>query len=145
MAETQARIGYGAQLQYGDGGSPEMFATVAEIVDTISGPSLTADQVEATHMESPDGYREYISGLKDGEEVTFTCNYLPTNQSQLGLLAIFESGSRRTWRRVLPMFSPPVTQEFRANVTGFNYDTPVDDKMTFEVTLKVTGKPAFLE
>lgn len=144
MSETAAKIGYGCLLQYSDGASPPVFTTVAEIIDSIEGPGLSRDIPEATHMESPDGYREYIGGLKDGDEVSFTCNYLGANASQTGLLTIFESGVRRAWRRSLPMFSPTVNQEFNAIVTGFRYVTPVDDKMTFEVTLKVTGKPAFI-
>lgn len=144
MAETQAKIGYGTLLKFGDGASPESFTTVAEVIN-IDGPGLSRSIPEATHMESPDGYREYLAGLKDGEEVTVECNFLPGNATQdpsTGVLSFFESGARKNWQVVWP-FSPAVTWEFSGIVTGFQPTTPVDDKITLSVTIKVTGKPAF--
>ena len=40
--------------------------------------AVPEDQVEfqeATHLESPNGYREYIPGLKDAGEITIPCGY----------------------------------------------------------------------
>lgn len=145
MAETQAKIGFGLLLQYGDGNSPELFTTVAEVINEIAGPGLQRDTPEATHMQSPDGYREFLGGLKDGQDVTFDCNFLPHDDSQLDLRDIFESGVRRHWRLQLPQFSPAAELEFSAIVQAFEFNFPLAEAITFSATLKVTGKPAFVE
>lgn len=144
MSQTQAIIGFGTLFKFGDGASPEVFTTVAEVTN-IDGPGLSRAIPEATHMESPNGYREYIGGLKDGEEVTLECNFLPGNATQDpddGILSLFESGIRTNFQIVWP-FSPTVTWQFAGVVTGFQPTTPVDDKITISVTIKVTGQPDF--
>jgi hypothetical protein len=95
-------------------------------------------------MESPDGYREYIAGLKDGEEVSFEANLLPGNNSQLAVRTIFESGERRTWRLEQTQYSPSVVLEFRGVLTQFGFTFPLEDPTGISVTIKVTGKPDFV-
>lgn len=145
MAETQAKIGYGTLFKFGDGASPEVFTTVAEVTN-IDGPGLSRSIPEATHMESPNGYREYIAGLKDGEEVTLECNFLPHHATQdpsTGILSLFEDGARTNFQVVWPQFSPDVTWQFAGVVTAFQPSTPVDDRITISVTIKITGQPDF--
>lgn len=146
MAETEARIAYGTLLQFGDNSSPPQFTTLAEVND-ITGPGMSRELPDATHMESPGGWREFIGGLKDAGEITVECNHLPENTTQdanTGVLALFASGERRTWRIVFPLGSPGVTWEMSAVVSAFEPNFPIDDKMGLSVTLKVSGQPAFL-
>ena len=71
---TNAAIGHGTLWKRGNGASPtEAFATVAEVT-AISGPGISRDTIDATHMESPDRFREFVGGLRDGGEVTVTLN-----------------------------------------------------------------------
>lgn len=144
MAATNALIGLGIQLARGDGGSPESFTAIAEVLN-LSFPSLTKDQVEATHTDSPDGFREYIPGLKDGGEMTATMNFLPNNATQNntsgGLLNDFiNQTTPRNFRITVPG-SPQTTWTFLATVTGYAPATPLDDRMTLDVTFKVAGAP----
>lgn len=145
MTATNALIGYGIHLARGDGASPESFVNVAELID-ISPPSMTKDQVEATHTDSPDGFREFIPGLKDGGEFTATMNFLPSNATQGnasgGLLNDFiNETSSRNWRISFPG-SPTVAWTFRATVIGYEVAAPIDDRMTLVTTFKVAGAPA---
>lgn len=145
MAETQARIGYGTLFKYGDGASPEVFTTVAEVYE-ISGPSLSREIPDATHMESPDGYREFLGGLKDGGEVTIEANFLPAHASQnasTGVISFFDAGERRNYQIVWPT-SPTTSWQFAAVVQSVEPAAPVDDKLNLSVTFKLSGKPAFL-
>src|SRR5262245_45832326 len=80
MAETKAQIGYMTLLKMGDGATPEVFATIAE-VKAVDGFGFTTELLEATHMESPARGKEYIAGLQDGETVTFRCNFTIDNIS----------------------------------------------------------------
>lgn len=142
---TEATIGLGTVLQYGDGESPEEFTPVAEVVN-ITGPSMSRELPDATHMASPGGYREFLGGLKDGGQVACQCNHLPNNATQdalTGVLSFFNSGVIKTWQLVFPT-SPAVTWEFQAVLENFEPETPIDDKMGMSFTLKVSGQPSFL-
>ena len=71
---SDAFIGHGTLLQRGDGGDPETFTTVAEVLN-ISGPSLSRDTIDVTTMDSPDEWIEFIAGLNDVGEITFDLVY----------------------------------------------------------------------
>lgn len=136
---TDAKIGFGAILRYWNGSG---YTAVAERVD-ISGPSFTRDAVDATHMDSPNGWMEFLAGLKDGGEITLEGNYLPGNASHnasAGVLSLFVSGALTNWQLVFPD-AGATTWTLPAIVTGFEPNTPNADKMTFSVTLKLSGEP----
>lgn len=146
MAETEAQIGYGTLLEYSDGGSPETFTALAEVTD-ITGPGMSRELPDATHMKSPGGWREFLGGLKDAGEITVECNHLPNNEThgaESGVLSLFASGERRAWRIKFPV-SPEKIWEMDAVVSAFEPSFPVEDKLMLSVTLKVSGQPAFLE
>jgi hypothetical protein len=142
--ETEAIIGFGVKLSRGDGASPEVFTEVAEIID-LTTPSMTKDQVEATHTNSPDGFREYIPGLKDGGEFTASMNYVPGNATQGnasgGLLNDFiNDTASRNWRITFPG-SPAMTWTFKGTPISYMINTPLDDRATIDVSFKVGGAP----
>src|SRR6056297_3367307 len=74
---TDAAIGYGAEFAIGDGADPEVFTKIAE-VRAVTPPSMTREFADATHLESPDRYKEYVAALLDTEDVTVTLNYVPS-------------------------------------------------------------------
>lgn len=142
---TLAAIGYGTLMQRGNAdGPPETFTTIAE-VRSIKPPQSEADDIDVTHMLSPSGYREFIQGLKDAGEASFTVNWIPNDPTQAetgsGLLALAISGAVRTWRIVLP--NSALVWTFSGYVKSFNPDIPVDDAMTADVTIKVSGASTF--
>ena len=140
---TEARIGHGTLLQRGDSAAPPNYTTVAEVMD-ITPPQAEADDIEATHMESPGRRKEYIQGLIDGGEATFQLNWIPDNPTHdhiTGLKALQRSGETVPWRLRLP--DDVLIWNFPAYVKSFNPEIPVGDKMTASVTLKVTGDETF--
>jgi predicted secreted protein len=144
MPESNARLGYGTLLERRTAESPETWQLIAERVN-LGGPSMSRDAPDVTHMDSPGGWREFIPGLKDGGEVTVEGNFVPddpTHNAETGLLNEFASDVRGHWRITFPLTgSPPVTWEFDAIMTGFELDMPVDDKLAFTATLKISGQP----
>lgn len=67
MAATVGTSGFGTLLKVGDGASPtEAFTAIAE-VKSISGPSMSMETIDATHMESPSGYREILPSFRNGD------------------------------------------------------------------------------
>ncbi len=133
---TSAALGYGTLLKMSDGGSPDTFSTIAEVKDLND--SDESEQVEVTNHSSPNSRREYIGGLIDGGEITFTCNYIPTNATQslaAGLRSLI--GSSRTFRLEEP--GNTLGMEFNAVIVSCGRSYPVDNVMEMNVTLKKSG------
>ena len=142
---TNAIAGYGTLLQAGDGAATEVFATIAEVKD-ISGPGLEMTQEEATSHDSTNGWREFVSTLADGGEVSFEVNFIPTDGTQdasTGLIADFEARTLRNFQLVFPD-TGSTTWGFAANVSGFEPAEPVDGLLTASVTLKISGEPTLV-
>ena len=109
--------------------------TVAEI-NSISGPNMTRDIIDVTSLDSTGGYREFIPGFRDGGEVTLSCNWVRDEWDDW--LADFHSDTIQTYTIVL---SNDETTEisFSAYCVGMGVEVPMDDKVTNEVTLKISG------
>ena len=69
---TQAIIAYGSLVERSQDGTT--FEPIPE-VKGVAVPQVEQEYVEATHLQSPNGYREYIKGLKDAGELTVPANY----------------------------------------------------------------------
>ncbi len=135
---SEALLGYGSRMLLEALDSPNEFYDLAEVYN-ITPPSATADQVDVTHMQSPDRRREFIAGLIDGGEASFEMNWIPGSDADEELNAILDAEAderRRTWRIIYPN---NVVHTFDADLTGYEPAVPTDDKMTATVTLKVTG------
>jgi predicted secreted protein len=133
---TSARIGYGTLFKIGNGATPEVFTTVGEVT-SITPPGMSRDAIDATHEESPDGWREFIGGLKDGGEVSLELNYVPGSATTILLNAEIEAapGNKQI------VFPGGEIFSFRALCTNFEPEAPLDDKMVASATYKVSGKP----
>lgn len=117
------------------------FAVIANVSD-LSGPSRAREAIEVTAHDSPDQYREFVKGLKDGGEVTITINYDPGNATHADLDADFEEDDLRDYQViVLPGEADEHTWQFSGLITSIGDEFPVDDRMEREVTFKVSGKP----
>src|SRR5262245_33058208 len=105
MAEhaTKAKIGWGTQFQRGNSdGPPETFTGIAEVVN-FEPASEEADDIEVSHLESPGKRKEYIRGMIETGEVSFTVNWNPVDWSiHATLRGDLDSGTSRNWRFVLP-------------------------------------------
>lgn len=151
MADSNAHIGLGAQLQRGDGNSPENFVAVMGI-KSITGPGIKRDAVDVTDMNSPN-FKEYIGGLVDGGTVSFEANFLPRdatqNQTAGGFMAEFDKSScdsRGNWRLTLPPCDgePEGYFEFAGIVTGQSVTIPMADVMGFTGEITVSGRPVLV-
>lgn len=134
MAETEASIGYGSFFHISqDNGAT--WIDLAEVYD-ITPPNDTVDEVDATHMQSPNRTREFIPGLIDPGEASFEMNFVPGSASDLKIAEIKTAGERVKCRVTFPN---AVTWTFSGWVSGYEPAVPTDDKMTATVTWRVTG------
>lgn len=132
-------LGYGSVFQIVSENSPDNYVALAEITN-ISPPSADVDQVDVSHMQSPERYREFIDGLIDGGECSFDMNFVPgsTSDDRLFELLALPIGTNHN-RSCRISFPNGVTWTFLATLVGYEPDVPTDDKMTATVTFKVSG------
>lgn len=130
---------FGTQIQRGDGAASEAFDAIANCTN-ISPPGLSRETYNATTHGSPDGWMEYVGGLKDGGEVSIDVYYDPSEHDSL--VADFADATPRNYRIVFPD-DLATTWNVTAIITGFEPDAPHDGLLTASVTWKVSGKPYF--
>lgn len=141
---TNARIGYGTLFKSGNGASPEVFATLAEVTN-VTPPGFSRDTHDATHEESPEAWREFIAGLKDGGEISLEMNFIPGGSSSAAMVAELNlNGPQATINRQI-VFPDGSYFACAAILTAWEPDAPIDDKMTGSATYKVTGKPTLFQ
>ena len=129
--------GYDAQLGVDDGAGG--YTTVAQVRD-ISGPGLGTDTIETSDRDGS-GWKEFLGGLADGGEVTFDVLYDPTgatHNATTGLVGMLASKAVKSWQLALP---GSVNWTFDGLVTGFDPKAPLNDALTADVTIKVSGQP----
>ena len=136
---TIATHGIGTLLKRGDGGSPETFTSIAQIMD-VQAVALSRDTIEITNMSSPNSAKEYMASLIDGGELSIEAVWIADDAQQGGLRTDFIAGTVRNFKVVLP--DPgATTQSFSAIVTKFEINSPVSDKIMLSASLKITGLP----
>ena len=135
MAATEGKIGYGTLLKLGNASSPETFTTIAE-VKSIEGFGFTLNEVNATHMESPNGYEEFVSGLKTGDTMTVLLNMIRANA--VDTKGVWDAGVRRNFELNFPSTLPDY--DFSAVPTGWHTRgvTP-GGLLEVEVQMRITG------
>ena len=125
---TSANAAYKTLIQYGDGATPELFTTVAEVRE-IDPPEQTAPEIDATSHDS--SAAEYIlSSCEDSGEFTIAANFLgdATATAVRGDLG----AAARNWQLCFPNFGAR-TLTFTANAG--------DDKLTATAHGLTTGQP----
>lgn len=142
---SQAIFAQGTLLKIGDGGSPsESFTTIAE-VKSINGPKFDTADIDVTTHDTSDGFHEYIAGLKEGGELAFAINFVPTHATHdlaSGLLGRYmEDGDKRhNFQVVLPDVAH-TTWVIPGFVKSFGILAPVDNVLAADVAIKVSSRP----
>ena len=132
---SNAFSGVGAEFRRGDGASSENFNKIAE-VNSITGPNMSRETIDVTSLDSTDGYREFIASFRDGGEVALAMNF--TRQGYEDMKTDFESDDSVNYQ--IDFNDDENTLfDFAAYVTALGSTITTDDKVTAEVTVKITG------
>lgn len=107
---------------------------------TIGGVEISADSIDVTDLSNTDGYRESLPGFKDGGEVTVSGFLDGEDEGQEECLTLMNSGEVVPCEIVFPA-KIGKTWSFNAGVTKYATNADLEDAVTFETTLKVSGKP----
>ncbi|MER9768871.1 hypothetical protein NKJ09_22725 [Mesorhizobium sp. M0189] len=140
---STGKTGIGALLQVGDGESPMVFATVANVTQLSIG-GVTLNMVDSTHLNSPDFYMEQKPGLKKAVDWTGTIQWDPTDPttgSATGLTKFLEDRSLETFRFNAFQLGITTALEVDANVSSLgNIEVSPEGLMTRPFTLSPSGK-----
>lgn len=141
---TKQRILFGGKIEKSAtlGGT---YARIAE-VKSLTVPKITVEYQDATSLDSPNGFREYVSGLKDVENITLNCGYVSATMAD----ALDDQASG------VPIFykitMPPEAGQTTGDVFSFSgYPAPmpqasgVGDIIGLDIDIKVTGGFTFTE
>ena len=109
---------------------------VAE-VNSVTGPNSTRNQIDVTSLDSTGGYKEFIGGFRDGGEVTLNMNF---TKATYGLMQNdFENDDNSIAYTVVLSDATATTIGFSGFVQSLGFAVPTEDKVTADVTIKVTG------
>lgn len=129
-------VGMGTTLKKGE--------TAIANLTSIDGVSVSSDTIETTNLSTAGGYRTFVTSLKDAGEVSISGHFDYTAHNPL--LTDFEDGSVDTYTIEFPdMGVTHGTQwTFSAVVTAFSTGVAMEDIISFDATLKVSGKPSLV-
>jgi hypothetical protein len=145
---TQAIIGYGSKLKVDTSGG-STYATEVGQVEEANLPDIAQTDVKMSHLQSPNRYHEYRPGMVEPGEFKFKILFEKNQYS--ALLGYLNTGlpaanTPYAWKWI---FSDGASEAgcsymtFTGHVKSMGAAIPMDDKVSCDVTIKVTGKPVF--
>ena len=136
-------VGTVIQFYNSDLGSPAWEA-ISEVTD-ISGPDFTKEEIETTALDTPGGFKTFISGLKDGGNLTLEMNYTRVAFSRLFNMFKKEGEAGKYWFAVILNDTSTADDKstfwLQASVASTPLRVSAGDKVTTSVTLRSSGEP----
>ena len=140
MAKSRANPGFGVKFQVGDGDSPELFVTEAEVTD-VPGFGVTHRTDEVTHMSSPEGWAEYIKlGIKEGKSFTLALNFVADSTSQKALYQTRVEGKAAHNYRIVFTDDQETSVTFEALIVDIDINHARDAKADLSISIQPSGK-----
>jgi hypothetical protein len=131
-------------MQYGNNptyAASTTWTDIAEIID-ITPPNIEADDIDASHMLSPNQMKEFLPGWGDGGEVELTVQYDKTRNAALYTLFRQPKGFR-----IMFADAPgPSGSKWGLDgyVKGLQNTVEREGVITADLKIKVTGTPVFV-
>jgi len=131
-----ALAGVGVQFRRWNSTSGQ-WESIAEI-NSIEGPTMSRDFIDTTSLSTTGGYKTFITGFRDAGQVTLNMNFTRDTYEQMQ--TDFESSDPQNYEIVIPD-DDHTTIEFQGYVTELPLSITPDDKITANVTIKLSGQP----
>ena len=122
----------GTVLQLGSG-SPLSYTSIPE-VNSFSGPGGSVSVIDVTDLSS--AAKEKLAGLNDNGQLSFECNFIPSNAQHIALREAKESGITTSFKLI---FTDSTEWTFNAIVVGFAVAGAIDGVVKASGTLEVSG------
>lgn len=134
---TDASSGWGGEFHLDNG------TTLTELVEVVSFtlPNSVVEQLDASHLKSPNRKREKISGMIDDGDISITVNYIAGGATDVLIRAAKAAGDIRDWMAVVPR-STGVSWEIEGEgfVSGWDRGEIVGDGvMRGTMTVTISG------
>ena len=136
---NQATRTMGTTLTKTKSGSETEDLKIANLT-SIGEIGIESEEIDSTDLDSPNGYKEFIAGSKDGGEVSIAGNIKDESNVEK-MLALAESQSVEEWTVKYPSGAKWV---FKAFVKSFkDGEKSIDGLANFSATLRISGKPTY--
>jgi hypothetical protein len=117
---------------------------LAEVI-SFQFPDMESSVTNISHLFSPGRAKEFIAGFTDGGQVTLKMNYFAAAMAAVISIrpttASGRAASNLKFAIVLPDAGVFYCEGFIQKIGG---EVPEDDRVTADVTIKVSGLPLFL-
>jgi Lambda phage tail tube protein, TTP len=125
----------GTQLKRGDGGSPEVFTAVPDVL-SMSGPDASKAEIDVTDLASV--AKEFKGGLADFGRLTVEMNYIPGNATHAAMRADFINtlSPVRNWQIA---FTNGRRWDFSGYVASFPGQTAADSVQKSSMVIRLSG------
>ncbi len=134
---TEQIIAYGATVERSTDGTT--YTSIPECKG-VAIPVVTTEYVEVTNLDSPDGFREYIKGLKDAGEISVPAGYTAAGyQQQITDQTWNDSIYYRVTLKPQPSQTTGDSFEFRAFPTPELEAGDLGDVINMNIQLRLTG------
>lgn len=140
---TKQRIVYGATSKWGTDGIT--FENIPECKG-IAVPGVEVDYQEATHLQSPGGFREYVTGLKDAGSIEIPCGY--SSGAYADAHGYMTNGTLIYFETTLPSETGQSSGdvfEFTGFVVPKLETNEVGDIISMNISVRISGSPSFTE
>jgi len=139
---TKQRIVYGATSEWSDDGGTT-FTSIAEAKSLVV-PEVQIEYQDATNLDSPNGFREWIPGLKDAGEITIPCGY--TSAAYETAVGYQTAGTLILFKTTLPLETGQATGdtfEFSGYVSPALETNAVGDIIGMNLNIRTSGDVTF--
>jgi hypothetical protein len=134
----EAELGWGDLFEIHDGEDPGEYEEYGRI-DEYTLPSEETEEVDTTHMRSPNKRREFMAGLITPGEMTISMFWQPGTTEDEAIHLLLDSGEVRSMRIT---FLNGATRTFDGFVKKLEGTSPKDSKRMLNVTIKQSGAVA---
>lgn len=137
MTATSAKIGYGTVFQTDyTSTSPTVWVTLAETRE-LALPPVSRDAIDSSHECAPDEWRTFITGLKNGGEISIEMNFIKAQYNTL----LGELSTTVTYpRRIVYLDGSIFT--FNARLLSLEAPISADGLLSSVAKFKIDGTPA---
>jgi predicted secreted protein len=119
--------------------------TAYAFLTKIDGLSIKANTIDVTNLGSTGGYKEFVNGFKEVDDVSLSGFFDYSSHDEL--LTDLQAGTKTNYTIQFPPAPGGTTGAswtFDAIVTSFKTGAAVDATITFDATLKVSGAPTLV-
>lgn len=137
---TEAIASQGVQLKRGDGASEEAFTLIGEILGCPL-PPMDSEEIKVTHLNSPEGFNEYILGFKESGILEIPMNFVRDDFEQM--FNDYLAQDEHNYQYYIPDDSD-TTFSFRGRVKAVGGEgAVVGNQIKTNVSIRITGGVSF--